>query len=229
MKYLSGRGLIVILTMAGVSLLGARGVCLAVNGGSPPGALMVVPAADPGDVILYWTATGDDGYVGRAAGYDMRYLPYNLGPIDTEQKWALAYHADGEPIPRQAGQIDSMVVRGLTPGADYYFCIKAYDEAGNYSALSNSPLAQAAGGDFVAGDVNGSGVIDGLDVIYLVNYLKGGTRPPDPILRADCNGDCAVNGSDILFIVDYFRGGPAPHRGNCDIILSKDKSNILGH
>jgi hypothetical protein len=229
MKYQSGKGLMMIMTMAGLSLFGAGRNCLGVEGGAGSNAPPTIPLINPGEVILYWTATGDDGYIGRAAGYDMRCVPYEMGPIDTGAKWALAMRLSGEPTPSPAGHIDSMLVSGLEPGASYYFCIKAYDEAGNYSTLSNSALVQAANGDFIAGDVNGSGRVTGTDVVYLVNYLEGGPPPPDPFLRADCNGNCEVNGSDVLYLLSFFRGGPPPYRGNCDMILGEKRSKAPGY
>jgi hypothetical protein len=188
------------------------------------------PAFDPGDVILRWTATGDDGDVGRATSYDLRYVPAVQGPIDTEAKWNQAFQIGGEPVPSPAGQPDSILVRGLTPGASYYFCIKAIDDRGNMSAISNSPLMQAAGeGGFITGDVDGSGVVNGVDLLFFVNYLKGGPSPPTPLLRADCNGNCRVNGTDVYYLFNYLRGfGPPPVRGNCDFILAEKKDGTTG-
>jgi hypothetical protein len=64
------------------------------------------------------------------------------------------------------------------------------------------------------GDANGSNDVNGLDVVYLVNYLKGGPAP-NPLLGGDANGDCSVNGLDVIYLVNYLKGGPAPIRGNC--------------
>jgi hypothetical protein len=70
--------------------------------------------------------------------------------------------------------------------------------------------------DFSPGDANGDGQVNGIDVVYLVNYLKGIGPPPDPLLRGDANGDCVVNGIDVVFLVNYLKGiGPAPRRGDC--------------
>ena len=72
---------------------------------------------------------------------------------------------------------------------------------------------------FIPGDANGSGDVNGVDVSYMVNYLKGfGPPPPDPILRADANGNCQVNGVDVVYLVNYLKGiGPAPVMGNCKL------------
>jgi hypothetical protein len=65
--------------------------------------------------------------------------------------------------------------------------------------------------DLVRGDANSSGALNGLDVTYLINYLKGG---PSVCLGCLCEGDAnnsgSVNGLDVIFLVNYFKGGPAP-------------------
>ncbi len=172
-----------------------------------------------GSVILFWTAPGDDGDVGRATGYDMRYLPQGYGPINSDVLWDFATQATGEPIPSMSGQTDSMIIFNLTPGEPYYFCIKAYDDANNFSGLSNSPLVYASvdtnSGDFIPGDVNNDNLVNGNDVIFLVHYFEGDNDIPDPFLRGDANGSCAVNGLDVIYLVNYFRGAEPPFRGNC--------------
>jgi hypothetical protein len=69
--------------------------------------------------------------------------------------------------------------------------------------------------DYIAGDANNSGEVNGLDVIYLVNYLKGLGQPPEPIFAGDANGDCLANGLDVIYLVAYFKGGPGPSYGDC--------------
>ena len=65
--------------------------------------------------------------------------------------------------------------------------------------------------DMIRGDANRSGELNGLDVIYLINYFKGG---PSVCLGCLCEGDANssgnVNGLDVVFLVNYFKGGPAP-------------------
>ncbi len=68
---------------------------------------------------------------------------------------------------------------------------------------------------FIPGDANDSGSLNGLDVTFLVAYLKGG---PSPVMRfqGDANGSCDVNGLDVIYLVSFFKGGPAPFSGDCD-------------
>jgi len=70
--------------------------------------------------------------------------------------------------------------------------------------------------DYYPGDADNSGVVNGIDVIYLVNYFKGTNPPPDPYLGGDSNGDCWVNGPDITYLVRYLKGiGNPPFYGDC--------------
>jgi hypothetical protein len=76
---------------------------------------------------------------------------------------------------------------------------------------------EASGCNYIAGDINGSGVANGLDVTYGVAFFKGG--PPPPIAcdmcpepapfyaSGDVNGSCSFNGMDITYMVAYFKGG----------------------
>ena len=61
------------------------------------------------------------------------------------------------------------------------------------------------------GDVNGDGIINVGDVVYLVSYLYKGGPPPDPVIIGDCNCDEVVNVGDVVFLVSYlYKGGPEP-------------------
>jgi hypothetical protein len=84
-------------------------------------------------VRLTWTATGDDGSSGTAATYDIR---YSTTTIDGGN-WSSATQVTGALAPQVAGTKQTWTVYGLSPGATYYFAIKAADEAGNTSGISN--------------------------------------------------------------------------------------------
>jgi len=84
-------------------------------------------------VTLEWTAPGDDGQVGAAAAYDLRFAEM---PI-SDETWDAATPVRDLPKPAGAGKREKIKVRGLEPGRKYYFAVRAVDEAGNWSSLSN--------------------------------------------------------------------------------------------
>jgi hypothetical protein len=68
----------------------------------------------------------------------------------------------------------------------------------------------------IRGDANGSGSLNGLDVTFLVGYLKGGpTVCLGCVCQADANTSGDVNGLDVIFLTNYFKGGPAPDPPAC--------------
>lgn len=84
-------------------------------------------------VTLVWVAPGNDGSSGTAASYDLRFssAPINAG------NFASAAPVSAVPAPAVAGSVQEVTVSGLTTGTTYYFALRAKDEAGNVSALSN--------------------------------------------------------------------------------------------
>jgi len=89
-------------------------------------------------VTLVWTAPGDDGTVGRATRYDLRYSTGAIAGTDTTTWWSHASIVNvASKIPSTAGSLDSMVVSGLVSGVRYYVVLRAADEVPNWSAYSN--------------------------------------------------------------------------------------------
>lgn len=82
---------------------------------------------------LSWIAPGDDGNVGAAVMYDIRYATTTI----TSATWANARQVTGEPIPKSAGGAESFSVAGLNPSTTYFFAMKSVDKAYNWSAMSN--------------------------------------------------------------------------------------------
>ena len=101
------------------------------------------------------------------------------------------------------------------PNAEYYWRVRATDGV-YWSPYSETwAVFVDVNSGFIPGDANGSGVLNGVDVVYLVNYLKGGPAPV-PLLAGDANGNCEVNGVDVTYLVNYFKGfGPPPIQGDC--------------
>lgn len=87
----------------------------------------------PDSVALEWTESGDDGMIGNAVALDLR---QSTVPI-TSATWDSATTIPGVPGPMAPGTARRYVVHGLTNGVTYWFAIRARDDAGNWSNLSN--------------------------------------------------------------------------------------------
>ena len=87
---------------------------------------------------IVWTAPGDDGMIGRAARYDLRYSTSAISSADTLSWWnaATIFDMTGR-IPAVAGAADSVVVGGLAAGTRYFIILRAADEVPNWSGFSN--------------------------------------------------------------------------------------------
>jgi hypothetical protein len=115
--------------LSGFAVMGAGGDI------SPPAAISDLTTSNPtsSSITLTWTAPGDDGMIGTAHAYDIRYST----SLITDANWATAIPASGEPAPLTAGTPETFTVSGLNPSTTYYFAIKTSDEVPNESPLSN--------------------------------------------------------------------------------------------
>src|SRR5690606_35800348 len=84
-------------------------------------------------VELSFTAPGDDGGVGTAFAYDLRYA---RDPAARAAGWERATVVPTE-APRRAGSRETVVVDSLPTLTTFYFALRASDEAGLWSGLSN--------------------------------------------------------------------------------------------
>jgi hypothetical protein len=84
-------------------------------------------------VTLEWTAPGDDGFIGQAHYYDIR---FSRSPISATS-FLLATRLNSAILPGLAGSKEHLTVVGLTPGYGYYFAMRAMDDVGNWSPVSN--------------------------------------------------------------------------------------------
>lgn len=101
---------------------------------------LTLQGGDAGHLVLAWTATGDNGSLGRAAAYDLRRSTAWI----TEDNWEQATPVDGVPRPGPSGTAEMITVPGLPSGVMQYFALQAIDDAGQRSGLSN-PLGVLPG------------------------------------------------------------------------------------
>jgi hypothetical protein len=102
----------------------------------PPGTVddLVVTEVTTSSATLQWTAPGDDGDVGAAALYDIRYV---AGPEFDPEDWEEAFQVDGEPEPLSAGEMETFTVMGLDEGEEYTLALTTVDDVPNVSGISN--------------------------------------------------------------------------------------------
>jgi len=127
---------------------------------TPPDAVTVTLGAldrHLPSVVLNWTAPGDDGAIGLAVAYDIR---FSKSPITDEASFNAACPVDDvtsmspPAVPQAAGTAETLVVsapdvRSATGckfvtgdvGDTYYFAIRAVDDVGNWSPISAAEVA----------------------------------------------------------------------------------------
>jgi len=100
-----------------------------------PYAITDLTAATPilTSIELAWTAPGDDGDMGKAARYDIRYATTSI----SKENWVSAIPFVNIPPPMEAGLSENLTIPGFIHEKTYYIAIKTSDEAGNESGISN--------------------------------------------------------------------------------------------
>jgi subtilisin family serine protease len=109
----------------------------------PPARVSTLSVATMGSntATLQWTATGDDGTVGTATKYDLRYSTSGI----YWSNFSSATPVPGVPHPQPAGSPESFTVPGLNVNTKYFFALIVEDEQGNRSWLSNLPNGTTLG------------------------------------------------------------------------------------
>jgi len=103
---------------------------------TPPARVtdLLLAPAEGRKLLLSWTAPGDDGTTGRAARYDIRMSTLPFSPVSS--RWAEAVRLQA-PEPKEAGQLEKLTIAPLPADRRLYLALRAEDDAGNPSPLSN--------------------------------------------------------------------------------------------
>lgn len=96
--------------------------------------------------VLRWTAPGDDGLLGTAVSYDLR---MSTTPITDDLTFAAATSV-ATTAPKASGQLEELLVSGLSDGTTYYFAITASDEVPLTSMRSATEIVLTDTGDLIA-------------------------------------------------------------------------------
>ncbi|HHY83310.1 MAG TPA: hypothetical protein GX505_11650 [Clostridiales bacterium] len=117
-----------------------------------PSAITDLAAGDPtsSSLTLTWTAPGDDGNVGTAARYDIRYASFPIDASNVEDSGVI--QITNPPTPLEAGTTQEFTISGLDPDTTYYFVIFAIDNGGNYSPISNTASGSTI--EYIEGTTN---------------------------------------------------------------------------
>lgn len=107
---------------------------------------------------LSWTAPGNDGIIGRASQYDIRYA---ATAIVDEATFNNATKVDKVPSPQSFGVTEQLEILGLNPSTVYHFAIKSADEAPNWSptavttakTTAFTPATTVTAGDIVINEL----------------------------------------------------------------------------
>lgn len=157
----------------------------------PPNPITTLSASTgstEGNVNLTWVAVGDNGDIGTATGY---ILKYSNSPITNDEQFnaAATYTQNWSPLP--VGSIESKVLTGLTPGSTLYFSIKAFDEVPNIGSIGNSPSA------YVQTDVTPPSSINNL--VATTNLFQDSSA----ILSWTAVGDDSLTGQAVGYELRY--------------------------
>jgi spore germination protein YaaH len=90
-------------------------------------------AASTSSITLSWSQKDNPDFIGNIRGYDVR---YSNKPIDGSN-WFQADQLKSDDIAISKQGTQSIEVKNLTPGSDYWFAVKTLDQFGQESALSN--------------------------------------------------------------------------------------------
>ena len=184
--------------------------------------------------IPSYTFTNVSGDHSIAAEFDYGFAPIItsapplFGSID--QPYIYQLEATGIPAPTFALIVfpDRMIIDSLLGYivwvplelGEYEVTVQARNSIGSYE---QNYIIRVLGCNYTVGDVNGSGALNGLDVVYSVGYFKGGPLPPYSCectpghtwyVTGDVNNSCGFNGLDVSYMVSYFKGGNVPEPCN---------------
>lgn len=120
-----------------VAFTHGRGAFVLADDDTPPDPVgdLTVSSVTDNSVTLSWTSPGDDGAIGTAASYDLR---YHAGTVLGAGQWAGATRITGEPAPKAPGSAETVTITGLACNQTFVFALRAADEVPNVSELSNS-------------------------------------------------------------------------------------------
>ena len=178
-------------------------VCLAIIGAT----MAAAPCA--ADITVQWTAPGDDGNIGTAKAYELRYLNQRIN----ENNWSKATVVTNVPAPLPAGTTQTCTITNIDPGRKLYLAIRAVDDAGNWSLISNNAVCANCNCLANTGNVDNDAVdaVTVADLTELIAYVFGGQSSVPCPLEANVSGDTEgkIDIADVSILIGYLYKDPA--------------------
>ncbi|MBP8807427.1 MAG: hypothetical protein KBG48_17550 [Kofleriaceae bacterium] len=159
-----------------------------------PAAELVAADIDVTSSLVTFVAPGDDGALGKVAGYEVRYRAHD--PI-TEATFGDATPLARSLDPDDAGQVQSFELTGLLPQTTYHVAIRAFDECRNYGPLTTTSFTTL---ERTAGEVDACFVATAAYGTALANEVTMLRQFRDAALRRSVLGE--------LFVGTYYTVGP---------------------
>jgi hypothetical protein len=108
---------------------------------------------------------------------------------------------------------EGIITGTTTDTGSFTFTVRVDDNGSNYWDEKTFTL-YVAPTTLVPGDVDLDGLVNIVDLTYLVDFLFRNGPPPPALNTADVDADCAITIADLTYLVDYlYRGGQAPLMG----------------
>ena len=103
-----------------------------------------------------------------------------------------------------------LLYSSLNPGE---FTTVSKVETGIDKPYEPMDMTKIWGGSYIPGDVNGDGVVDYDDILYLTTYMFTDGPAPIPVRRADVDDSGGViDVADLVYLIDYVLTGGTPPR-----------------
>ncbi|RKH64817.1 hypothetical protein D7W81_17910 [Corallococcus aberystwythensis] len=171
-------------------------------------------AVSGASIRLDWQAPGDDGVLGTASRYELRYATSAI----TDATFGSATLVTGVSAPKTAGTAESFTVTGLTEATTYHFALKTFDGADNASALATASTATTNPCDgYVCTPPSPQCTEDGysLEVFSSVCVVRNGA----PTCEAGDGALVACTGADAVCYAGACT--TAPHPGAGELVISE--------
>jgi Tol biopolymer transport system component len=178
------------------------------------------------NVLLKWTAPGNDNNSGTALQYDIRYSNVPL----TDSSWNNGIKVVNIPMPIAAGSSQTVFVNSLATNQRWYFSIKTVDAAGNWSGLSNIPSIQDSGFRPKPSGYNFPNYVDSPATDFTIEDMRT-MLGDDVVCQTVKDGNCTLKDKAKTWqtlVLDKMKGGHCDGMSTTSLLFFKGLGDGLG-